>query len=83
MKIQEASVLPYVTVSIKGLRQASTFYDSSIEMLYAGVPDTAVDAGFEHSAMAQIERFGYINDPKMRMTAAVRITPPGLFPTPK
>jgi hypothetical protein len=47
----------------------------------AGVPDTAIDAGFEHNALAQVERFGYINDPTINLLARDKLRLPSSFPT--
>jgi dolichyl-phosphate-mannose-protein mannosyltransferase len=50
------------------------------ELLDAGIPDDAIDAGFEHNAMIQIDRYGYINDPGIRLAATDKILRPPFFP---
>jgi len=37
------------------------------ELRAAGIPDTAIDGGWEHNAMVQVERCGHINYPHIRM----------------
>lgn len=39
------------------------------ELRAAGVPDTAIDAGLEHNAWVQVERYGYVNDPRIKVPA--------------
>jgi hypothetical protein len=51
-----------------------------MELLDAGVPDTSIDAGFEHNAMIQIERFGYIDDPATRLPSTDKRRQPASFP---
>jgi len=36
------------------------------ELRAAGIPDVAIDAGFEHNALLQVERFGFIKDEPQR-----------------
>jgi hypothetical protein len=51
------------------------------ELRATGIPDTAIDAGFEHNGMAQIQKYGTINDPNVHMPAAEYIAHSPVFPT--
>ena len=50
------------------------------ELRAAGTPDIAIDGGFEHNAMAQIDRFGYVDDPRIRIPATDYIAQASSFP---
>ncbi len=62
-----AMVLLFAAFAIAGTHDVFSMYrarqDATNELRAAGIPDTAIDAGFEHNGLTQIERFGYINDP--------------------
>jgi hypothetical protein len=51
------------------------------ELRAAGIPDIAIDAGWEHNAMLQLEHFGYINDPQIRLPAEAHFLQPSSFPS--
>jgi hypothetical protein len=69
--ISGALVLALAFYAVAGTHDAFSKYRARqaavSELRGAGVPDNAIDAGFDHNAMTQIERFGYINDPHVRM----------------
>jgi hypothetical protein len=50
------------------------------ELRAAGIPDHSIDAGWEHNAMVQIERFGYLSDEYPHMSASVPRELPSPFP---
>jgi hypothetical protein len=62
-----ATVLLFAAFAIAGTHDVFSMYraqqDATNELRAVGIPDTAIDAGFEHNGLTQIERFGYINDP--------------------
>jgi Dolichyl-phosphate-mannose-protein mannosyltransferase len=39
------------------------------ELRAAGIPDTSIDGGWEHNAMVQVERCGFINNPHLPIYA--------------
>ncbi len=49
------------------------------ELNAAGIPATS-DGGFEQNGMTQIERFGYINDPRIRVPRVVFVDQASPFP---
>jgi hypothetical protein len=65
--ISYAIVLLFGLYAIAGTRDAFSMYRARqaavAELRSAGIPDTAIDAGFEHNAMAQIDSVGYIAGP--------------------
>jgi hypothetical protein len=75
-----ALVLLFALYAIAGTHDAFCMYRARqaavTELLFAGIPDTAIDAGFEHNGTAQIERVGYIAGPHTRPTTAAK---PSLF----
>ena len=77
-------VILFAGISIAGTHDVFSMYraqEAAIDELRAtGIPDTAIDGGFEVNGMTQIQRSGYINDPKMHMLAATRLTQPADFP---
>jgi hypothetical protein len=50
------------------------------ELRAAGIPDSSIDAGWEHNAMVQIEQFGYLSDKYPHMPASVPRDLPTPFP---
>ncbi|MGA9672692.1 MAG: glycosyltransferase family 39 protein [Terracidiphilus sp.] len=77
-------VMIFAVVAVAGTHDVYSMYRaqrSAIDELRAGgTLDTAIDGGFEYNGMIQIQHVGYINDPKMHMPAATRLTQPALFP---
>jgi Dolichyl-phosphate-mannose-protein mannosyltransferase len=45
------------------------------ELRLAGVPPTAIDAGFEYNGWIQIERAGFVNDPQIRILPGDHFSP--------
>ena len=50
------------------------------QLRVAGVADTSIDAGFEHNGAAQIDQYGYIDDPHIHMPPNARTLQPAAFP---
>jgi drug/metabolite transporter superfamily protein YnfA len=50
------------------------------ELRTAGIPDSAIDGGFEHNAMTQIEQFGHINNPMVHVPADTYVAYSSPFP---
>jgi drug/metabolite transporter superfamily protein YnfA len=50
------------------------------ELQAAGFPATSIDGGFEHNGMTQIERFGHMNDPRIRIPANIYVAYSSPFP---
>ena len=61
-----AMVLLFAAFAIAGTHDVFSMYrgrqDAADELRAVGIPDAAIDAGFEHNGLTQIERFGYINE---------------------
>jgi hypothetical protein len=51
------------------------------ELRAAGIPDTSIDAGWEHNAMTQIDQFGYLNEKYARLPVAAARALPSSFPS--
>ena len=66
-----AMALLFAAFAIAGTHDVFSMYrarqDATNELRAVGIPDTAIDAGFEHNGLTQIERFGYINDPPLAL----------------
>jgi hypothetical protein len=69
-----ALVLLFALFAVAGTHDAFSTYRARqaavSELLAAGIPDNSIDAGFEHNAIAQIERVGYISGSHIRPPAA-------------
>jgi hypothetical protein len=50
------------------------------ELRAVGIPDTSIDGGLEHNGLIQIEKYGYINDPRIHMPAKSYIAQHPNFP---
>ena len=50
------------------------------ELIRAGVPPNNIDAGFEYGALLQVERYGYLNDDRIRFPKNVYVDYPNPFP---
>jgi hypothetical protein len=74
----------FAAYAVAGTHDAFSFFRARAaavgELLAAGVPDTAIDGGFEHNGLTQIEQTGHINDPRIRVPAAVYFDPHSPFP---
>jgi Dolichyl-phosphate-mannose-protein mannosyltransferase len=70
--------------TIAGTHDAFSLYrgihDATAELNAAGIPATSIDGGFEQNGMTQIERFGYINDPRIRVPRVVFVDQASPFP---
>jgi hypothetical protein len=79
-----AVALLFAAYAVAGTHDAFAKYRARLaainELREAGIPDNAIDAGFEHNAMAQIERYGYVDDPEIRLAAADKPLQPSVFP---
>jgi hypothetical protein len=82
--VSSVLVLLFGLYSIAGTHDFFSRYRGRVaaidELRSAGVPDAAIDAGFEHNGMAQIERYGFINDPKIHLPPTATLTKPSSFP---
>jgi hypothetical protein len=78
-------VLLVAACAIAGTHDIFALYRARLaaadELRAAGIPDTSIDGGLEHNGMIQIERSGYMNDPRVHFPATARFTnQPSLFP---
>ena len=75
----------FALYSVAGTHDAFGHYRARLnainELRAAGVPDTSIDAGFEHNGMTQIEAMGYVNDPRIRVLASFHMTLAATFPS--
>ncbi len=70
--------------AVAGTHDAFSLYRAKAaaiaELREAGVPDASIDGGFEHNGMAQIEAFGYMNDPRVHVPGVVFVYKGSVFP---
>ncbi|HEY1805915.1 MAG TPA: glycosyltransferase family 39 protein [Terracidiphilus sp.] len=50
------------------------------EVIRAGVPPDTIDGGFEYDAMLQVERYGYLNNDRVRFPGKIYVDYPNPFP---
>ncbi len=78
-------VVLFAALGVAGTHDAYSLYRAKAaavaELRAAGVSDIAIDGGFESNAMTQIDRTGYINEPRIRVPAAVYVQWPSPFPS--
>jgi hypothetical protein len=79
-----ALVLLYAFYAVAGTHDAFSMYRARqaafAELRGLGVPATSIDGGFEQNGMTQIERFGYINEPRIRVPTTIYIAQSSPFP---
>jgi len=77
-------VLIFAAYGVAGTHDAFSMYRGRIaavaELRQAGIPDTSIDGGFEHNGVTQIERFGHINDHRIKIPADAYISEFPSFP---
>ena len=75
-----ALVVLYAVYAVAGTHDLFAMYRARLaainELRAAGIPDTAIDGGWEHRAMTQIHLCGVINDPRIHMYAEAPDAPP-------
>jgi hypothetical protein len=68
-----AAVVLFAACAVAGTHDGFSMYRARVaaieEVRAAGVPDTAIDGGFEHNGLTQIELRGSMNDPRIRIPA--------------
>lgn len=86
-KLPSASIaitLFYAAYAVTGTHDAFALYRAKAaaiaELRLAGIPDASIDGGFEHNGMTQIDRFGYMNDPRIRVPVKVYVPYKSPFP---
>lgn len=66
-----AVALLFAAYAVAGTHDAFSLYRARVaavdEVTRAGVPPNAIDAGFEYDGMLQIQRYGHVNNPKIRI----------------
>jgi len=71
--------------AVAGTHDAFSAYRARVaaidELKAAGVPDSAVDGGFDYNGMTQLEHYEYVNDPRIRVPSNFRTLPAPVFPT--
>jgi hypothetical protein len=79
-----ALVLLFALYAVAGTHDAFSMYRAKQaavnELRAAGIPDNAIDAGFDHNAMTQVQQFGFINDLQIRMPATGHLVQAPVFP---
>ncbi|MGA9672693.1 MAG: hypothetical protein WBQ94_25980 [Terracidiphilus sp.] len=79
-----AVALLFAIFAVAGTHDTFSLYRARLasvdELRAAGVPDTSIDAGLDHNGMAQISRYGHMNDPAIRMRASEYIVQTPVFP---
>jgi hypothetical protein len=77
-------LLLFAFFAVAGTHDAFSLFrakaEAIAELRAAGVPDTSIDGGFEHNGMTQIDLFGYINDPRIRVPAIHLVEETPIFP---
>jgi len=65
----QALIALFAFYSIAGTHDAFSQYRARVaaiaELHAAGIPDTVIDAGFEHNLLVHVERFGFVSDPHL------------------
>lgn len=83
--VSTAILLLFAVFAVAGTHDAFSMYRARIaainELRSAGVADTSIDGGFDFNGMTQIERFGYMNDPRIRVPVNFQVTRAPEFPT--
>lgn len=76
--------LVFVLCTVIGVHDLFAIYRSRVkainELLSAGIPDTAIDGGFEFNGMTQIEHVGYMNYLSIRVPRQLSPAPPSTLP---
>jgi hypothetical protein len=82
--ISIALVVLFAAYAVAGTHDAFGRYrarqEAIAELLAAGIPNTAIDAGVEHNGSAQVDRDGHITNPKNLWYATDKLTQAGQFP---
>jgi hypothetical protein len=80
-----ALVAIFAAYAVAGTHDAFCMYRGGLaaisELRAAGVPDTQIDGGLEHNGMTQIERFGHLNGPNIRVPAGAYVSFRSPFPS--
>lgn len=79
-----ALVLLFALYAVAGMHDTFSMYrarQAAIEEIRAaGIPDNAIDGGFDHNAMTQVRQFGFINDTHIHMPATAHFVQAPVFP---
>jgi len=82
-RLPAATLIPiaiYAAFSIAGTHDVFSLFRARLAMVdelrSAGVPPTAIDAGFEYDGWNQIEKTGFINDPHIHLPPGEHFSPP-------
>ncbi|HMH16052.1 MAG TPA: hypothetical protein VK578_23345 [Edaphobacter sp.] len=74
------SITVFAAFSIAGTHDLFALFRARLALIdqlrSAGVPRTAIDAGFEYDGWNQIEDAGFINDPHIHLPPGVHFSPP-------
>ena len=77
-------VLLFALYAVAGTHDAFAMYRAKQaavdELLAAGIPSNAIDAGFDHNAMTQVRQFGFMNDMRIHMPATAHLVQAPVFP---
>ena len=83
-RLSIACIVLFALFAVAGTHDAFAMYRARLqainELRAAGVPDNSIDGGFEHNGITQIERYGFINYPNMRIPAWAHVPKATPFP---
>jgi hypothetical protein len=83
-RLSYALVLLFALYAVAGVHDTFGMYrarQAAVDELHAaGIPDNAIDAGFDHNAMTQVRQFGFVNDIRIHMPATAHLVPAPIFP---
>jgi hypothetical protein len=83
-RLSSAFVLLFALYAVAGTHDLFSMYRARLaaidELRAAGIPDNAIDAAFEHNAVAQINSTGYIVNPNSLLDTPEKQTPLPAFP---
>lgn len=77
-------IVVFAAYAVAGTHDAFALFRAKAEafaaLRAAGIPANSIDGGFEQNSMTQIERYGAMNDPRIRLPANVYRPPSSTFP---